>query len=100
MEKHVPIVAAKYGISAAPMTPQMFGAAGKEHMEKYGESELDGNKCDLTLILCGLSSGECHTAHGFVVVLLLLSGGDGGGGGGWGGLLQANRFITQTIFPS
>lgn len=38
MEKHVPILAGKYGISAAPMTPQMFGAAGKEHMEKYGET--------------------------------------------------------------
>ena len=49
MEKHVPILAAKYGISAAPMTPQMFGAAGKEHMEKYGESVLHGNKDDLTV---------------------------------------------------
>ena len=37
MEKHVPVLASKYGISAAPITPQMFGAAGKEHMEKYGE---------------------------------------------------------------
>ncbi len=40
MEKHVPVLASKYGISAAPMTPQMFGAAGKEHMEKYGERKL------------------------------------------------------------
>lgn len=36
MEKHLPVLASKYGISAAPMTPQMFGAAGREHMEKYG----------------------------------------------------------------
>ena len=26
----------KYGLSAHPITPQMFGYAGKEHMEKYG----------------------------------------------------------------
>ena len=25
-----------YGITAAPFTPQIFGGAGKEHMEKYG----------------------------------------------------------------
>jgi sterol carrier protein 2 len=37
IEKHVPVLATKYGISAAPMMPQMFGAAGKQHMEKYGE---------------------------------------------------------------
>ena len=38
MEKHLPVLSSKYGITAAPMTPQMFGAAGREHMEKYGES--------------------------------------------------------------
>ena len=26
----------KYGIGAAPVTPQMFASAGIEHMEKYG----------------------------------------------------------------
>ena len=31
------VLASKYGIAPAPVTPQMFGAAGKEHMEKYGE---------------------------------------------------------------
>ena len=30
------VMANKYGISAAPITPQMFGNAGVEHMEKYG----------------------------------------------------------------
>lgn len=26
-----------HGIEAAPLTPQMFGNAGREHMEKYGK---------------------------------------------------------------
>ena len=30
------VMAEKYGIASAPMTPQLFGSAGKEHMEKYG----------------------------------------------------------------
>ena len=32
------VMANKYGISAAPITPQMFGNAGVEHMEKYGRN--------------------------------------------------------------
>ena len=32
----------KFGIAAAPITPQMFGSAGKEHMEKYGKNLLGG----------------------------------------------------------
>ena len=37
MDKHVEVVGNTYGISAAPMTTQIFGNAGREHMEKYGE---------------------------------------------------------------
>ena len=36
MEKHVPVLANKYGISPAPITPQMFASAGRDHMKKYG----------------------------------------------------------------
>ncbi|XP_043941388.1 sterol carrier protein 2 [Protopterus annectens] len=36
MEKHLEVMINTYGIAAAPMAPQMFGNAGKEHMEKYG----------------------------------------------------------------
>ncbi|XP_072129922.1 sterol carrier protein 2 isoform X1 [Mobula birostris] len=36
MDKHCEVLDNKYGISAAPVTPQLFGSAGKEHMEKYG----------------------------------------------------------------
>ncbi|XP_060685777.1 sterol carrier protein 2 [Hemiscyllium ocellatum] len=36
MDKHCEVLLNKYGISAAPITPQLFGSAGKEHMEKYG----------------------------------------------------------------
>ncbi|XP_042531649.1 sterol carrier protein 2 [Dipodomys spectabilis] len=34
--KHVEVLANKYGVSAHPITAQMFVGAGKEHMEKYG----------------------------------------------------------------
>ncbi|XP_012970386.1 sterol carrier protein 2 isoform X3 [Mesocricetus auratus] len=35
-DKHVDVLINKYGLSAHPLAPQMFGCAGKEHMEKYG----------------------------------------------------------------
>ena len=31
------VVINRHGLAAAPVTPQLFGNAGKEHMEKYGE---------------------------------------------------------------
>ncbi|XP_028403536.1 non-specific lipid-transfer protein-like [Dendronephthya gigantea] len=36
VEKHIGVMAEAHGIAAAPVTPQMFGNAGREHMEKYG----------------------------------------------------------------
>lgn len=36
MDKHVQLTLDLRGIAAAPMTPQLFGNAGLEHMEKYG----------------------------------------------------------------
>lgn len=36
VEKHIQVMADTYGFQAAPITSQMFGNAGKEHMEKYG----------------------------------------------------------------
>ncbi|XP_031458555.1 non-specific lipid-transfer protein [Phasianus colchicus] len=36
MDKHLEIMINKYGLASAPVTPQMFASAGKEHMEKYG----------------------------------------------------------------
>nr|XP_033772130.1 non-specific lipid-transfer protein isoform X2 [Geotrypetes seraphini] len=36
LDRHVEVMANKYGIASAPVAAQMFGAAGKEHMEKYG----------------------------------------------------------------
>ncbi|KAM3839631.1 sterol carrier protein 2 [Vipera latastei] len=35
-DKHMEVMINKYGIESAPFAPQMFGHAGKEHMEKYG----------------------------------------------------------------
>lgn len=36
MDKHVEVMAEIAGINNTPITAQMFGNAGKEHMEKYG----------------------------------------------------------------
>ncbi|XP_057639874.1 sterol carrier protein 2 [Chionomys nivalis] len=36
IDKHLDVLINKYGLSAHPIAPQMFGRAGKEHMEKYG----------------------------------------------------------------
>ncbi|XP_015666376.1 non-specific lipid-transfer protein [Protobothrops mucrosquamatus] len=35
-DKHLEVMINKYGIEASPFAPQIFGNAGKEHMEKYG----------------------------------------------------------------
>ncbi|XP_034038282.1 non-specific lipid-transfer protein [Thalassophryne amazonica] len=36
MDKHMEVMINRYGLTAAPGAPQMFGNAGREHMEKYG----------------------------------------------------------------
>ena len=36
MQSHINVFYDLHGMQAAPITAQMFGAAGKEHMEKYG----------------------------------------------------------------
>ena len=38
MDKHVEVMVNTHGMSAAPGAPQMFGNAGREHMQKYGMS--------------------------------------------------------------
>ncbi|XP_056912126.1 sterol carrier protein 2 isoform X1 [Takifugu flavidus] len=46
MDKHMEVMINCYGMAAAPAAPQMFGNAGREHMEKYGKRRLiskDGN---------------------------------------------------------
>jgi len=44
MDKHMEVVINKHGLVAAPVTPQLFGNAGREHMEKYGEIFMTVNK--------------------------------------------------------
>lgn len=39
MDKHVEALADLVEIDGSPITAQLFGAAGKEHMEKYGTKE-------------------------------------------------------------
>jgi len=39
MDKHMEAMANKREITAAPFAPQMFGNAGREHMEKYGTTK-------------------------------------------------------------
>lgn len=36
MQEHITLFYELHGINQAPITAQLFGAAGKEHMEKYG----------------------------------------------------------------
>ncbi|XP_061551095.1 sterol carrier protein 2 isoform X2 [Phycodurus eques] len=36
MDKHMEVMIKRYGMAAAPPAAQMFGNAGREHMEKYG----------------------------------------------------------------
>ncbi|KAM3865819.1 sterol carrier protein 2 [Diretmus argenteus] len=36
MDKHLEVMINSYGMAVAPAAPQMFGNAGREHMEKYG----------------------------------------------------------------
>ncbi|KFP20787.1 hypothetical protein Z169_15152, partial [Egretta garzetta] len=36
MDKHLEVMINKYGLSSAPLAPQIFASAGKEYMEKYG----------------------------------------------------------------
>ena len=40
MDKHLEVMMSNEGLVAAPVTPQMFGNAGREHMKKYGETRL------------------------------------------------------------
>lgn len=37
MDKHMEVMINRYGMVAAPPAAQMFGNAGREHMEKYGK---------------------------------------------------------------
>uniref|UniRef100_A0A672HR21 Sterol carrier protein 2 n=1 Tax=Salarias fasciatus TaxID=181472 RepID=A0A672HR21_SALFA len=36
MDKHLEVMLNRYEMQPVPVTPQMFGNAGREHMEKYG----------------------------------------------------------------
>ena len=36
MDKHVQVMLDGHGYEKGPITPQMFGNGGREHMEKYG----------------------------------------------------------------
>ncbi len=40
MDQHARVMVELRGIAAAPVAPQMFGNAGREHMEKYGTTAL------------------------------------------------------------
>ncbi len=40
MDKHAKVMVELRGFAAAPAAPQMFGNAGREHMERYGTTAL------------------------------------------------------------
>jgi len=37
MDRHMEVMINRYGMALAPAAAQMFGNAGREHMEKYGK---------------------------------------------------------------
>ncbi len=57
MDKHVEVLSDNYGIGSAPITPQMFASAGREHMEKYGIYST--STCLSTCTLCYYSVITC-----------------------------------------
>lgn len=40
MDRHVGALAENVGLEPAPIPAQLFGAAGLEHMKKYGSKEI------------------------------------------------------------
>ncbi len=38
MDKHIETMAQKWELTSSPVTAQVFGNAGREHMQKYGKS--------------------------------------------------------------
>ena len=38
MERHLEVMSETYGFGSGPVTAQLFGNAGREHMQKYGIS--------------------------------------------------------------
>jgi acetyl-CoA acetyltransferase len=43
-DKHVQVIKDTYGLVNAPLTCQMFGNAGREHMAKYGQQTKKDKK--------------------------------------------------------
>ena len=54
----------KYGIGAAPITPQMFASAGIEHMEKYGMN---------TVYTTEVKEARLHMLYIYIQILLTLA---------------------------
>ena len=68
-QKHVETMAEVVGIEASPMAPQMFGNAGREHMEKYGQS-VEQNYLQI-FWLCGLLMVlECSVFSTFLIHII------------------------------
>lgn len=64
MDKHMEVMINCYGMAAAPAAPQMFGNAGREHMEKYGSFQMSVGGCArptfsvvFTVVMFGFLSG-------------------------------------------
>ena len=65
VDKHVSVLAETHGISPVPITPQMFGNAGREHMAKYGKCGL------LVLRLENVATSVLLQFSSFVVLIVL-----------------------------
>ncbi|VDK53618.1 unnamed protein product [Gongylonema pulchrum] len=40
LEQHINVMSSTFGLVPAPLLPQMFANAGREHMQKYGGSQI------------------------------------------------------------
>ena len=41
MDLHVEVMLENHGFETGPVTAQMFGNAGREHMDKYGKTVME-----------------------------------------------------------
>lgn len=51
MDKHLESMIEERGMTEAPLTPQMFGNAGREHMEKYGKVAVNQTAASESMLI-------------------------------------------------
>ena len=54
MDKHIETMAQKWELTSSPVAAQVFGNAGREHMQKYGKSGHNSVQ-----VMYSMYSGPC-----------------------------------------